>query len=56
MFWFSFNFSSEAEHVLAVFLFLWQIEPKYSSEVCSYKKSVAIYDEANTRLKPCQEK
>ena len=33
-----FNFSSEAEHVLALFSFFVQIEPRCSYKVCSYKK------------------
>ena len=33
-----FNFSSEAEHVLAFFVFLGQIEPQCSHKMCSYKK------------------
>ena len=36
--WFIFNFSSEAERVLALFLFFGQIEPQCSYKVCSYKK------------------
>ena len=39
--WFFSNFSSEAEHVLALFLFFGQIEPhwaKCSFKVCSYEK------------------
>ena len=32
-----FNFSSEAEHVLSLFLFFGQIEPQRSYKVCSYK-------------------
>ena len=36
-----FNFSSEAEHVLALFLFLGQIEPQCSYKVFCYKKTSA---------------
>ena len=34
--WFHFNFSSEDEHVLALFLFFGQIEPRCSYKVSSY--------------------
>ena len=37
-----FNFSSEAEHVLALFLFFGQIEPRCSYNVCSCKKRSAL--------------
>ena len=36
--WIFFNFSSEAEHRLALFLLLGQIEPQCSFKVCSHKK------------------
>ena len=37
-----FNFSSEAEHVLAFFVFLGQIEPQCSHKMSSYKKDAIV--------------
>ena len=39
-----FNFSSEAEHVLALFLFAGQSEPQCSYKVCSHKKGEVHID------------
>ena len=37
-----FDFSSEAEHVLALFLFFGQIETQCSYKVCSYEKERSV--------------
>ena len=36
--WFFFNFSAEADHVLALFLYFGQIELQCSYKVCYYRK------------------
>ena len=46
-----FNFSSEAEHVLALFLSFGQIEPQCSYKVCPYKKRSVLYAKAMLPLK-----
>ena len=47
---FFFNFSSEAEHVLALFLFFGQIEPRCSYKVRSYKKRNVVFKTRGFRV------